>query len=400
MGVHRRKILSAVGASMALIGGLLAATALVGVVPAGAVTLWAPTTACGVFDTTTVPAGVTSMTIKVEGARAGAAGSGTSSGTEKSDPGFGGKVTATVAVAPGATISAVVGCQGGNFPSSNCGGNPTRPASSAGWSKGGAGGLADDTAFCPDDVGTGAGGASSAVCVGGTCSALDPSTAAVVAGGGGSAGLDKCSGAAAAGRGGDGGSGSATAAGGGSGPSGVDGESAHGAAGGSAAGGAGGVNSAAGSANGGNANDGTGGLGVNASSGAGGGGWRGGAAGQSANFGCSSGGGAGERPRSGLHSRSAASWIPPLRLPVPWLWTSSPLVEGVATPAPKVVLATPAKAARAERSLLPSRCRPAPQFQQQPAAPAPTGRTGRVHRQSARPAAGARVAAPVPGGRW
>ena len=53
MGVHRRKILSAVGASMALIGGLLAATALVGVVPAGAVTLWAPTTACGVFDTTT-----------------------------------------------------------------------------------------------------------------------------------------------------------------------------------------------------------------------------------------------------------------------------------------------------------------------------------------------------------
>lgn len=52
-----------------------------------------------------------------------------------------------------------------------------------------------------------------------------------------------------------------------------------------------------------------------------------------------------ERPRSGLHSRSAASWIPPLRLPVPWLWTSSPLVEGVATPAPKVVLATPAKAA-------------------------------------------------------
>ena len=43
---------------------------------------------------------------------------------------------------------------------------------------------------------------------------------------------------------------------------------------------------------------------------------------------------------------------------------------------------------------------PAPQFQQQPAAPAPTGRTGRVHRQSARPAAGARVAAPVPGGRW
>lgn len=140
MGVHRRKILSAVGASMALIGGLLAATALVGVVPAGAVTLWAPTTACGVFDTTTVPAGVTSMTIKVEGARAGAAGSGTSSGTEKSDPGFGGKVTATVAVAPGATISAVVGCQGGNFPSSNCGGNPTRPASSAGWSKGGAGG--------------------------------------------------------------------------------------------------------------------------------------------------------------------------------------------------------------------------------------------------------------------
>lgn len=69
MGVHRRKILSAVGASMALIGGLLAATALVGVVPAGAVTLWAPTTACGVFDTTTVPAGVTSMTIKVEGAR-------------------------------------------------------------------------------------------------------------------------------------------------------------------------------------------------------------------------------------------------------------------------------------------------------------------------------------------
>jgi hypothetical protein len=36
MGVHRRKILSAVGASMALIGGLLAATALVGVVPAGA----------------------------------------------------------------------------------------------------------------------------------------------------------------------------------------------------------------------------------------------------------------------------------------------------------------------------------------------------------------------------
>jgi hypothetical protein len=91
MGVHRRKILSAVGASMALIGGLLAATALVGVVPAGAVTLWAPTTACGVFDTTTVPAGVTSMTIKVEGARAGAAGSGTSSGTEKSDPGFGGE---------------------------------------------------------------------------------------------------------------------------------------------------------------------------------------------------------------------------------------------------------------------------------------------------------------------
>lgn len=116
MGVHRRKILSAVGASMALIGGLLAATALVGVVPAGAVTLWAPTTACGVFDTTTVPAGVTSMTIKVEGARAGAAGSGTSSGTEKSDPGFGGKVTATVAVAPGATISAVVGCQGGTSP--------------------------------------------------------------------------------------------------------------------------------------------------------------------------------------------------------------------------------------------------------------------------------------------
>ena len=138
--------------------------------PVGATTNWSPTTGCGIVDTTVVPPFVYSMTVTVVGGSGGQASYGTWGGTEIHTPGYGGTVTSTIAVTPGQTISAIIGCEGADFPSSDCSGNPARPPASSGWSTGGAGAFGDDGGCFgfggSNTVGTGAGGASSAVCIG------------------------------------------------------------------------------------------------------------------------------------------------------------------------------------------------------------------------------------------
>ena len=112
--------------------------------PLGAATLsctaapaeyWSPTGPCGTTDSTVVPAGVTSMTVTVEGAKGGNAGA--QGGSPDSGLGSrGGSATSTFTVTPGQTISATVGCEGGN------GENAPAPKvdPSAGWSSGGGAG--------------------------------------------------------------------------------------------------------------------------------------------------------------------------------------------------------------------------------------------------------------------
>lgn len=63
------KFLSRLGAALTLIGGLLVATALGGVSPAGAATQWTPLTLCGVMDSTTAPAGTVALDIIAVGDR-------------------------------------------------------------------------------------------------------------------------------------------------------------------------------------------------------------------------------------------------------------------------------------------------------------------------------------------
>ena len=69
----------------------------------------------GAVETWTVPAGVTSLTIKAEGAQGGS--------TPSSEPGgLGAVMTGTFTVTPGATLNILVGQQGGMGSSSNGGG--------------------------------------------------------------------------------------------------------------------------------------------------------------------------------------------------------------------------------------------------------------------------------------
>ena len=83
--------------------------------PVGATTNWSPTTGCGIVDTTVVPPFVYSMTVTVVGGSGGQASYGTWGGTEIHTPGYGGTVTSTIAVTPGQTISAIIGCEEGKL---------------------------------------------------------------------------------------------------------------------------------------------------------------------------------------------------------------------------------------------------------------------------------------------
>jgi hypothetical protein len=213
-----------------------------------------------------------------------AGGTGGTSGSQAGGPtaagGKGGTVSATYALAPGTTVSAIVGCNGAN------GGGFSNTATPQGYAPGGGTGRGSIIAGQAGASG-GSGGGASAACLGSGCTATSPGVAPlVVAGGGGGGGVSNCAGTSS-GAGGAGGAASATAAGGGSGPSGSNGASA------SSGGGAGGVNSSGGAASGGANGDGSGGAGVNVVGGGGGGGYVGGAAGANTSTGCKGAGGGG-----------------------------------------------------------------------------------------------------------
>lgn len=128
----------------------------------------------------------------------------------------GGSATSTFTVTPGQTISATVGCEGGN------GENAPAPKvdPSAGWSSGGGAGRGHRATG--GGAASGGGGASSGVCIGDTCDSSAVASTLVVAGGGGGGGMSTCA-FQNGGIGGAGGNAGSTAAGGGSGPSGADG---------------------------------------------------------------------------------------------------------------------------------------------------------------------------------
>ena len=288
---------SMIGASVVGVASSAAVvTAVVAAPSAGAVTNWSPATACGTQDTTTVPVGVFSMTVSVRGAAGGTSGSQNSG--DRSQGGKGGIVNATIPVTPGATVSAVVGCTGGNGGDSN---NAATTPASNGWAKGGSGARGQSIAGITGAA-AGAGGAASGVCVGATCSSTAPATARVVAGGGGSGGVDNCSGGSQPGGGGVGGSGSSASDGSGSGPSGTAGGASAGSAG------AGGSNASITTRDGQNGQDSSGGAGVNVPGGSGGGGYSGGNRGGQASSGCTSGGGGGGGSSWSKSDNSAVSF--------------------------------------------------------------------------------------------
>jgi hypothetical protein len=183
--------------------------------------------------TVTIPAGVSSVTIEVWGARGGAGGGFQNPCSPAASGGLGGYVKATYAVSPGDTLSLYVGAKGGN---GDCGGT-----GGAGGS-GGAGGVAGDanggaggSGSGPENLNNGGGGGGG----GETDVRLNGTTLAdriVAAGGGG--GTGGLGGAGGTGGGLSGGAGAnASTANGGAGASrttdGGGGASANGAAGGS-----------------------------------------------------------------------------------------------------------------------------------------------------------------------
>jgi len=275
----------AVAATVSLVGGL-ALVAIAGSGPASASTVtWTPSGVCGGVDHVNVPADVYSMTVVVSGGTGGVGGN--QSSGEHGGAGAAGKVTATLAVEPGQSLSATVGCPGVN------GGDFANTGLPDGWSRGGGSGRG--WAFNPLAGGSGgSGGGSSAVCLGGSCKAGD-GTQIVVAGGGGGGGVSSCAGTRA-GAGGAGGSQPSTANGAGAGPSGGRGTN-----GGNTGdndtggvGGAGGVNSTGGNANGGSAPNEDGGIAsTTVVGGGGGGGFVGGLQGGNSQPLCRGGGGGG-----------------------------------------------------------------------------------------------------------
>jgi len=272
-------------ASVSLVTGL-AVVAISGSAPASAaVVVWSPGGACGTVQSTTVPAEVHSMSVVVSGGNGGRGGN--ESSGEKGDPGAAGKVTATLAVTPGQTISGVVACPGVD------GGDFANTALPGGWSKGGGSGRG--WAFNPVAGGSGgSGGGSSAVCVGSSCAPGDGAQV-VVAGGGGGGGVSSCAGTRA-GAGGNGGAAASTINGAGGGPSGVNGTNGGntGNNGNGGVGGVGGVNSTGGNANGGSAPNEDGGIAsTTVVGGGGGGGFVGGTQGGNSQPLCRGGGGGG-----------------------------------------------------------------------------------------------------------
>jgi PKD repeat protein len=132
----------------------------------------------------TVPAGVTSLTVDVRGARGGNA---------WSSGGLGGRVTGTVPVTPGQTIQVNVGAAGQGFAQNNC--NCTIWTASSSFNGGGIGRGRDG---CCGNWGVGAGGGASDLRIGGT----GLSNRIVVAGGGGGAGGQSSNGGFNGGQGG------------------------------------------------------------------------------------------------------------------------------------------------------------------------------------------------------
>ena len=148
---------AAVAGSAATIGLVVGVSVLVGGGgTAGAVTVWSPPGACGIVQSTVVPADVYSMTVVVTGGHGGQ--SGTQGGSTNYAGGAGGVVTATIAVVPGATVSAIVGCNGGDGLS-----NTTSAVSGGvGYSNGGGAGHGQTTGLSSSG-GTGGGGGGSAL---------------------------------------------------------------------------------------------------------------------------------------------------------------------------------------------------------------------------------------------
>jgi hypothetical protein len=145
----------------------------------------------GAMQTFVVPAGVTQVTIEAFGAQGGAGSNGTSM-----DPGAGGNggaVTATIAVAPGDTLSVLVGGRGGD--GTDLGGG------TSGWNGGGPGGTGPGYVAFGVNLGGGGGGGASDVRHGGG----DEAHRVIVAGGGGGGGTGGLGGADGGGNGGLGG---------------------------------------------------------------------------------------------------------------------------------------------------------------------------------------------------
>ncbi len=244
---------------------------------------WTPDTGCGQVATTTVPANATTAAVTATG------GNGGNGGKVASATGglglTGGQIGTTVPVTPGATISAIRGCNG------SAGGSSSGPGG-GGFSLGGNGGKGSGV-LTSNHYG-GGGGGSSAVCKGNAClTGQGGVTPIVVAAGGGGGGSNNCAGTSV-GTGGAGGAFDTSASVGtpaGEGPSGLPGTNGAG-----STGGAGGANTSGTQANGTNGGNGSQGSGTNSGGGGGGAGYVGGTGGSgSANGGalCSGGGGGG-----------------------------------------------------------------------------------------------------------
>jgi Glycine rich protein len=142
----------------------------------------------GAAQTWTVPAGVTSATFSVSGAQGGG-GAGNAIAA-----GLGGRAVATLVVAPGATITIVVGGQGVRPPAPD--GCPTGAGGAGGFNGGAIGGSGGG-----GNCGGSGGGGASDVRIGGSLLA----NRVVVAGGGGGASPDAAGGSGGAATGGNGG---------------------------------------------------------------------------------------------------------------------------------------------------------------------------------------------------
>lgn len=226
----RRALLMRLGKAAAL---LPVVTSIVAPTPLQAQTVSgnATFTFTGDVQTFTVPTGVTSMVITAQGAEGG------NGGTSVSGAGFGGLVSATLAVTPGSTLSIFVGGQGGTgtFASGAGGFNGGAPGGVGSLAGGGggasdvrAGGVALTDRIIVAGGGGGAGGAAVAIVGGGggdltgqtgfpSASATGGAGGTQVAGGAGGTGSASSGTFGALGVGGAGGAGGIGAGGGGGG---------------------------------------------------------------------------------------------------------------------------------------------------------------------------------------